>query len=274
MPYNTMMDKRVAAQLTFYEWREKLSKRQLRALRHQVHYLRLSLQPLASHEANAPLRFFYCPTPLLARHVAPLAGNCSDSLTLPVARAQFLPSLVAAEHAEEKQTVEGMRLELELTRRMAAQLKLKLNDLQEDHEHLLVRHEALTAQHAWEARAATAAQALLADAIASIHEQEGALAAGSKSIATLQVSCLDDTASEHQVDSRINGPCWGTPQGRLLTEGTERSTLEAALQRERAAAVEAAREHAALEVAHAQALGNASAEAQLEVCIFPMSNLA
>ena len=83
--------------------------------------------------------------------------------------------------------MEGMRLELELTRRTAAQLKLKLNDLKEDHEHLLVRHEALTAQHALETRAATVAEALLADAIASIHDQEAALAAASGSVAALQV---------------------------------------------------------------------------------------
>ena len=83
--------------------------------------------------------------------------------------------------------MEGMRLELELTRRTAAQLKLKLNDLKEDHEHLLVRHEALTAQHAAETRGATAAEALLADAIASIHDQEAALAASSGSVADLQV---------------------------------------------------------------------------------------
>ena len=83
--------------------------------------------------------------------------------------------------------MEGMRLELELTRRTAAQLKLKLNDLKEDHEHLLVRHEALTTQHAWESRAATAAQALLAEAVASIHSQEDALAASNASVATLQV---------------------------------------------------------------------------------------
>ena len=83
--------------------------------------------------------------------------------------------------------MEGMRLELELTRRTAAQLKLKLNDLKEDHGHLLVRHAALTVQHAAELRAATAAQALLAEAVASIHAQEGALAASSGIIAALQV---------------------------------------------------------------------------------------
>ena len=44
------MDARVVAQLQFHDRREKLSKRHLRALQHQAHYLRLSLQPVASYE--------------------------------------------------------------------------------------------------------------------------------------------------------------------------------------------------------------------------------
>jgi len=49
-PIIVAMDARVVAQLQFYDRREKLSKRHLRALQHQAHYLRLSLQPVASHE--------------------------------------------------------------------------------------------------------------------------------------------------------------------------------------------------------------------------------
>jgi hypothetical protein len=117
-----------------------------------------------------------------------LSDNIRHNETTRVpACAQVLPSLAAAEQAEGRLTQEGLRLELELTLRAAAQLKLKLKNLQEDHEHMRVRFEALTAQHAWETRAAAAAHTQLTAAITSLHEEQSALSMSSESIEILQV---------------------------------------------------------------------------------------
>ncbi len=56
-------------------------------------------------------------------------------------------------------------------------------------------------------------------------------------------------------------------QAQLLVEETERSRLQAALQRERAAAEETVREQAARDAAQAQDLSAALTEAELQVII-------